>query len=129
VVAEIDSAYVSGYLESSSFISVPFPDPEKPDTTIKIPFLLIILSPIIGSFNILDLFTDLLDLCLQTDRVVGHFQVVRLGKDGICFPVHLLSDKVQLASDSLFFFQCVPHMLDMALQPDHFLVRADLIRE
>ena len=53
VVAETESAYVSGYLDRSSFISVPFPEPENPDTTIKIPFLFTLFPPIRYSVSVL----------------------------------------------------------------------------
>ena len=100
VVAEIERAYVSGYFFRSSFISVPFPEPENPDTTVKIPlffiflFLLYKYTAFLSDFpayffavfrylsfhllNILDLFPYFLNLGFQTDCMIGDFQIICL---------------------------------------------------
>ncbi len=42
-----------------------------------------------------------LDLCLQTDRMIGNLDIIRFRQNRICFAIHLLRNEIQLTPDSL----------------------------
>lgn len=47
-------------------------------------------------FNILDLFADFFNFCLNIDNRSGNLNVLCLRANGICFPVYFLDKKIQL---------------------------------
>ena len=79
--------------------------------------------------NILNLLTDLLDLCLESDRDIGNFKITGFRQDRIRLTVHLLRHEVHLASHAFLLIQDLLHSKDMAVQTDGLLIIADLVRK
>lgn len=81
----------------------------------------------ISLFDILNLFSDLFDLCLELYCMIGNIQIVCFGKRCICFSVHFLGNKVKLTSDTATFQLSLLCSLDMAAQTNHFFIYTNFI--
>ena len=77
--------------------------------------------------DILDLLTDLLDLCLQIDGRVRYGKIIGFGQNGVRLAVHLLRHKIHLTSHALVLVQDLSHSVDVASKTYRLLIIADLI--
>src|SRR5262245_39900022 len=92
-------------------MSVVFPVPDGAETTNRSALL-----------NVLDLFTDSLDLDLHLERVLAYRQVHCLRVDRVCLAVHLLHDEIEFLADRLRGVgEEFANLLDITLEPDDLL--------
>src|ERR1039458_4044973 len=81
------------------------------------------------SFDVLDLFANLLQLGLHLDDLLRNLRGVCLRTDGIDFPSHLLRKKIQSATDRLIGFEAIPKLVQVAAEPRDFLRDVTAIRK
>jgi len=78
-------------------------------------------------FDVLRLLADLLQLRLDLDHGAGLLEIVSLGADGVGFPVELLQQKIQFASNGAAARQHGIKLAEMAAQTHRFLVHRDFV--
>ena len=74
-----------------------------------------------GSFDVLRLFAEFLQLGLEDDDLAGDGGVIGLGADGVDLAIHFLSEKIQGAADRLLGLESVIKLLEVTLQAGEFL--------
>lgn len=91
VVYEIENSTPSTF-ETSCRTNVVLPDPDGADMTNRFPRL--VFTGLIGSLDVLHLFSHALQLGFDGNHPFGDGRVLALGADRIRFTIHFLNDEI-----------------------------------